>query len=344
MKFKLSLIAFMLFLSSTYLFAQDLNSPADIIKVLEESKVGYEIGQLSEEVKPPDYSMNINVAEFYTTENGGFEEIELDEATFELKEETEVLFSSKKYEEARENYLKIYEKYPKYSKIGTYIGQTYELEGDSETAVKWYKKSIDNNYIDYLAHWFLGRHYIKSGKTDKGIEQIMIAHILNRNATPILNDLIAVLEAQDIEYDNWVFNPQVKLTSKGKNQASIEFGGDWLSYGLTKAVWAYEPGYKKTKGIGEDEESSLEDKEALLGLYIMTDGKKKAKKTPSIKALHLAGDNKLFDEYVLYESFLTRIPIVAYQLSEDDILELVNYIKTVRCSPISKKKKKKRKK
>lgn len=343
MTLRFGLIASILFLSINYSFAQEINSPADIIKILEKSEIGYEIGQLSEAVEPPDYSQNINVAEYYTTENG-FEEIELDEATFELKEKTEALFADKKYEAARENYLEIYKKYPKYSKISTYIGQTYELQGDSKTATEWYKKSIDNNYIDYLAHWFLGRSYFKAGKVEKGTEQVMIAHILNRNSTIILKDLIAILESQDIEYDNWVFNPQVEVKSKGKNEVSIYFGGDWLSYGLTKAVWAYEPGYKKSKGVEEDQASTLEDKEALLGLYIMTEDKKKAKKIKSINALHIAGDNKMFDEYILYESFLPRLPMVAYQLSEEEILGLVEYVKTVRCVPMSKKKKKKRKK
>ena len=267
----------------------------------------------------------------------------MDEETLKLKEETEKLFGEKKYQEARKNYQTIYEKYPKYSKIGTYIGQTYELEGDTEKALEWYKKSIENNYIDYLAHWFIGRLYFKSGKQEKGTEHLMIAHILNRNISYILNDLIAILAEQGIEYDNWVFNPQVKVSSTGEKKVLIQYADNWLYYAMTKAVWNFEPEYRKSKGLDKDEASTLEYKEALLGIYIVTEGKKKARKDKSINALHLAMEEKMFDEYILYETFLPKLPIVAYQLGEEEILKIVNYIKTVRCSPISKKKKKRKK-
>lgn len=341
-KLKICLFTSILLFNSNYSSAQDINSPADIIKILEKSDVSYEISELSSEVEPPDYSKDINMATYYTTENGGFENIQLDKTTFKLKSETEVFFQKKDYEAARKNYLIIYEKYPKLSKISTYIGQTYELEGDAKTAAAWYKKSIDNNYIDYLAHWFLGRNYINAGKIDEGIEQIMIAHILNRNYTSILNELIEVLATQNIEYDNWVLNPQYNIEKKNDEKVLIEFDELWLSYALTKAVWTYEPGYKESKGIDEGEESSLEDKEALLGIYIMTEDKKKAKKIKAIKALHLAADEKFFDEYVIYESFLPRLPLVAYQMNEAQILNLVSYLKTVRCAPMKKKKRRKK--
>lgn len=324
-------------------FAQKLHDPSEILDILEKSKLNYEIHQLEEKIPLKNHTFNLNSADFYRkiqTNSIATIKIELTKEAFNIKEEAETFFQQQKYTEARIAYEKVLALHPEYSKITTYIGQTYHFQGNEKKAIKHYKKAIDNNFIDYMAHWFLGKYYLNKNQLDKALDELIIAHILNRNHQLIINDLSLVLKKLGYNYPNWTFNPQIRLSTQDSQNIKIEYQKEWMGYALAKATWAFEPGYSQSMGVKKGEISILEEREALVGLLINVSDKKFSK-TPMFKALKNALEQKQVDAFIFYEIFLVETPFIAYQIPDNLINEIKNYIIESRCLSTKKKKRKK---
>ena len=90
-----------------------------------------------------------------------------------------------------------------------------------------------------------------------------------------------------------------------------------------------EPGYKESMGVKSSNISTLEEKEAIVAL--MTSGDKKTlKKSQELKAVKLAIDKGMIDDFILNEIFLPDHPFIACQLSEEYINQIKDYVINVR--------------
>ncbi len=329
---KITLFFVLVFTCQSTVFTQEIHSPAEVLKILEKSEVSYVLNPLEQELKPIDRSGNLNTNHVFRKE----EKETIVSYRYEINEEAqnyslkaEDYFKKGKTGLAREMYLKVLEEEPEYFKVMTYIGQTYGIEKDFDKAIKWYKKSIKLNFIDYMAHWFLADAYIKEGKLEDAVKEITIAMILNRNNPRIKKSLEVIYELKKLETPEWVFLPQVKLDSIGPNEVNVSYGGDWLGYALVKALWKHEPGYRQSMGVGKEGLSTLEEREALGGLIVLFD-KKMLKKNSMYQALRNAIDNKMVNEFIFYEIILPEYPMVAYQLTEAFIGEIGEYVVKIR--------------
>lgn len=321
-----------LLLTSFFGYAQDYHGTADVLKIMEKSPVTYEIGMIKEPIPAKDRSMNLNFNHFYRSIEDGNITTKEYEITEDLKiylDKAEDFFMDKKFENAREMYLKALEVDTGYYMVMTYIGQTYGIKQNWAKAIEWYQKTIKKNYIDYMAHWFLADAYVEVGKLDEAVDEITIALILNRNNPRILTAFNAIYKAKKLEPTSWVFNPQMELDSIAENTIKLNFRADWTAYAMTKALWKYEPGYSESMGVAKGNYSTVEETECLINLMSTLD-KKKIKKNPELKALKAALENKFFSEYIIFEIILQEHPFTAYQLSEDFIASIKDYILTVR--------------
>ena len=313
-------------------YAQEIHTPAEIIQIMEKSEVMYSLESLEEEIAAPDRSENLNMNFYYRKMEGNTIttlKYDVSNAIEEMFEEAEKRFQEKDFLGARALYLKILGEDPGYFKVMTYIGQTYGIEGDFDKAGEWYDKAIASNYIDYMAHWFLADVYKQKGDLDKAIDEITIAQILNRNNPRIQQSLIDIYQLKKMKYADWVFNPQIKIESEEDMKVSVKFDADWLGYGLVKALWMYEPGYRESMGIEEGTMSSLEEREAFASLVVGFN-KKKLKKHEEFKALNLAIEKDMINEFIFFEIFLPKNPFAANQLSEDFVNDIKEYVIEVR--------------
>lgn len=340
------MLFFALCLSYSGLIAQDLHTPKEIFEILDKSTLSYTINRLEEPIPLKDQMYNLNTSDFYREEKEGqllTKAVQLSEEAAVLKEQAEAAFREKKYAKARKIYQEIKQDYPEYSKLTTYIGQTYYLEGDVQKSIRLYKQAIQQNPIDYIGHWFLARSYASIKDFDKALEAYTTAHILNRNHQMITVELQDIMSLFKKNYEDWTFNPQYKLVSTDSQKVEVYYDLDWMSYALTKAAWAYEPGYRASMGVSPDEEFSiLEEKEALASFYILNIDNKKINKQPFFKALDKAFKNQQLDEFIIYEIFLVNLPFIAYQLPDEMMQMISNYILETR-SPAGKGKRKKKK-
>lgn len=316
------------------LFGQDIHSPAEILEIMEKSPVSYELYPLEQAITPLDRSQNLNANIVYRVVDQGqlmTYTYKPDSLTKSYSEQAEAYFQARDFASARQMYLKALENDPSYYKVMTYVGQMYGIEGDFDQAIAWYQRTIELNYIDYMAHWFLADAYRETGDLDKAVDEITIAQTLNRNNPRIQKSLQEIYALKKLKTADWTFTPQVRIDSLGVNSVRVSFDADWLGYGMVKAVWQYEPNYKASMGVKDGTFSTLEERECFAGLMATFD-KKILKAHPEFKALKSAVDQDLVEAFIFYEIVLPEHPYVAYQLPEDFIRTIKDYVRDVRAN------------
>lgn len=313
--------------------AQELHGPGEILKIMENSNVTYNLDVLSNPILCPDRSDNLNSNDVYrvTTDSSIMTySYNIKPEALPFFEKAETHFTNRNLDSARIYYEKVLENDPSYFKVMTYLGQIQGTMRNLNQALEWYNKSIANNYIDYMAHWFIADIYKMQGEIDKAVNEITIASILNRNNPRIKASQLDIYKIAKIKNEDWCFVPQCEI-SKENNEVKIAFNEYWIGYAMAKALWKYEPGYKQSIGVKEDVYSSLEDKECLLNLMAgLLNAKKNFKKYPELTTLKSAIENDYLNEFIFYEIVLPDHPNVAYQLSKDFISRIKDYVLKIR--------------
>ena len=329
------LIVFLSF--SFYGFSQQIHSPAEIYKIMNDSKLSYDIKVLDKSIECKDLSDKLNYHNCYrvSTDSGLFTyKITVNDQAKPLFDKAESFFQTTTNADSSLVYYKMALTVDSslYNVI-TYIGQIYEQKGDVENAIIWYKKAIHKNYIDYMAHWFLADAYSAKGDIKNAVDEIVIAQILNRNNPRIKKAMINIFEKAKRNTEDWCFNPQMELTKISDNKVSIAITDKWIGYSIAKAVWTYEPGYRESMGVSQGQYSTIEDKECLYSLLVgLENAKIKIKKEPQLRILKEAAENKHLEDYIMYEIVLPQTPFVAFQLPEQSILDIKEYILNIRNS------------
>lgn len=314
-------------------FSQGLHSPAEIMKIMENSSVMYELDMLTNSIPCPDRSDLLNSNDVYrvTTDSTILTyDYNLKSEASPYFEKAETFFTQRNLDSTMYYYEKVLEIDPSYYKVMTYIGQIYGTIKNFDLSKIWYKKSIESNYIDYMAHWFLADIYKMQGEIDSAVNEVTIAMILNRNNPRIKIAQSDIYKLAKKKSDDWCFTPQVEI-AKENNSVKIKFNENWIGYGMAKALWLYEPGYKQSMGVEENLYSSLEDRECLLNLMAgLINAKTNIKKYPELTTLKRAIENDYLNEYIFYEILLPDRPFVAYQLSNDFISRIKDYVLNIR--------------
>ncbi|MBN2614054.1 MAG: tetratricopeptide repeat protein [Bacteroidales bacterium] len=329
---KILLILSLSLFTSYSISAQKIHSFSEIMKMMTNSPVNYQVELLKNPAPVPDRNNKVNYNDVYREVNGTSirsYKYSIPGNVKPIYDEAEKDFSNNKILKARELYQKVLSLDSSLYQVITYIGQTYEMSGNYEEAMKWYRQAIDKNYIDYMAHWFLADAYMKKGEVKKAVDEITMAQILNRNNVRIHNSLKRIYQAAKMDTTSWTFNPQMKIDSIGVNKVEIASDKLWLPYALVTAFWKFELKYSKSMGVEKGQLSTTQSKEALAAL-IGALKKKDYRKNPELRALQLAISNKLVTEYILYEIWLPQYPQIAYQFSKSTLNDLRNYVISIR--------------
>jgi tetratricopeptide (TPR) repeat protein len=325
------LITFLIcFNSLFYGYSQQIHSPAEIIKIMSDSKISYEVKALDKTIECKDYSDKLNYHDSYriSTDSGlSTYKITVSERAKPLFDKAESFFQSNQADSALLYYKLSLDADTMLFNVMTYIGQIYGSKGDYINANIWYKKAIKNNFIDYMAHWFLADSYLAMNDLKSAVGEIVIAQILNRNNPRIKKSVINIFEKDRRDTDDWCFNPQIELIKISDKKISVAFTENWLGYAMAKALWKYEPGYRESMGVSQGYYSTIEDKECLISLLVgLENAKIKIKKESQLRILKEAAENKYIEDYILYEIVLPQTPFVAFQLPEQTIMGIKDYI------------------
>lgn len=333
MKTRILFIALLL-MAGTALQAQKVHTIREILDIMNDSDVSYSLSQGDFSESAYDYSELVLGNNVYRTgEFGSYEihEYELTEEAEALLNEAENFFQQENYTSARSRYQKVLEQNPTCYNVMVYIGDTYFHEGNFQKASEWYKKAIKENYIDYLAHWAYANASYFRGDKETALREITVAKVLNRNNPRLTKKLQEIYKLNKLEYKDWYFTPKYAVeqtydAKRDKDVVSISAEELWLPYALVQAVWEYEPNYAESM----NNSLLLRHKEAV-GAVAVTMEKNDMKKNLALKTLKKALDGGYYEAYVVYEDILTTNPRVCWQLDENAINSLVDYVLNVRC-------------
>ena len=320
-----------LLLLTSVLWPQKLNGPAEILKILTDSRIHYRLDLLNSVlVDTLDYPLNQN--DFYQKIDGSsitLMHYEYDSESQEFFNDAEKLYQKDDFAGAREMYSKVLSKNRNNSKIMTYIGQTYNHEANAKEAIKWYKKAVKANFIDYMAHWFLADAYFMSNKPKDALREIYIAHVLNRNNPRILYSLSRILQSNDLIYDDWSFSPQYELYTRN-DTVIVNFTAEWLAYAMCKAAWQFEPNYRSDKIGSNSQLSSQEETECLANLVIAHENANGdvPSKVDAINRLSTVFKDKAHIEFIFYEIWMRPYPHVVFTQPEELIERAAKYFGT----------------
>ncbi len=326
--------------SSAIAISQEVISPSDMRKIVNESKVGYEFTQFEHQYTYLDLTLvnngmvlhqtgsNISLAEYADLESYDVKHI-LADAELAVKEE--------KFTKARKAYSKALHAMPSHSQAMVYMGYTYELEENRPEAKKWYHLAIEENFINYEAHSALARTLMGEGKFEEALESALVAHILNKNDEKLLNDVNRISRFLGKNYASWHFTPQYHLIGGESGSVKVQYNGTpWKYYGLCKAFWMFEPGYreKQIDGVFDDydmmEERECMSRAELAYDQIQGDPKLKEEIFPAMYAYKKSISHDLSYEYILFEIEMQENPYLGSTLTKGEIEKIKDYIMAVR--------------
>lgn len=315
-------------------FSQKMHNAAEIFKLIESSKLTYNIKLSDTVITSSDYSEKLNNLDCYRIINESVistQNYKPTEETEGLIQKAEMYYQAKDLDNALLAYKSVLQHDSTVYYIMTYIGQVYENKLDRQNAILWFNKVIAKNYIDYMAHWFLADNYLAIKQIDKAVDEITIARILNRNNIRIKKSFDRIYQKAKKDTTDWYFTPQVNINQAADSTIYVQVAKNWMGYGLCKALWMYEPGYRESMGAKVGQYAMIEDKECLVTQYTFNLGSKsKIKKEPQLLVLKNAVEKYYLEEYLLFDVILPNYPHVVYQLTENNILKISEYIKNVR--------------
>jgi tetratricopeptide (TPR) repeat protein len=314
--------------------AQDFHEPAEILQIMEKSTLKFHVNMSNEDLRNQTIWGPENSPMTYSRiEDGvpGIATYNLDSVTRPLFEAAEADLAALRFADARSNYLKINEYRPDIAVIGTFIGKTYDEQGNPTEAMKWYHQAIDLNYHDYLAHWLLADDLYALKQYSAAAQECAIAWVLNRNAVAIQQSAALIFKADRRQFSAFEFEPNYRL-EKVDHVVEIYMDTDWMFYAYCKALWAYEPGYHRELGGGRSDFDMTEEKECLLNLAMVYDRVHKGKggKNASIDALVAAIQRKMINEFIFVEEWLRIEPLIVYTQPKEAIASLAEYILCIR--------------
>ncbi len=211
------------------------------------------------------------------------------------------------------------------------VGQTYAAEKNYTQAETWYKKAIQLNYMDSYTHRLLARTYKLKGARDSALKEITIALVLDRRHQSVIREWKEFYKDAGLSTAEWSFTPQIRLTKQGDSKVLVEYKDPWLSYGLAKAAWSYEPGFKEAAGVKADQGvTMIEEFECVYNLVVSLAKVEENQKPLPCKALEEAVRNSMIYEFIFFEIVLPRDPFFVYQIPNQGIEKIADYVLSVR--------------
>lgn len=299
-----------------------IHTPVEILKIMDESTLVYTLDIDSTITATPDTFASRLFPNFYQVHVNDstivVQQYEIpDEATPTIQK-AERFFQRGQLVDAIATYRVALQQVPTYYHLWTLIGDAFYNMQAYDSARVYLKRAIQYNFIDYAAHWYLADTYWALGQKTQALEELTLAHVLNRTHPQLLARLQA-RRASDHPWKSWDFRPRYRLSKTG-HRVQVRFSEPWLGYAMVKAVWAYEPGYAAAMSPGASPGSLVnfkEETEAMATEVLPLDTFPELKQ--AIEAGYIA-------EAIWYEQILPQYPQSILSLSPAMIQRIATYV------------------
>lgn len=329
MKYYISIILTVLFFYQGN--AQRLHNPAEVLRIMEKSKIQYKIIALDSLDNIPKYAL---IRGWPTEKNGRLQITPykpVANASFQ-KNFTKGLrnMGKNRFAKAIKYFNKAHRVYPQDVLLLSKLGETYTKSKDQLSAIYWYNKALDINFHDYQTHLLLAQAHALNQDTAKAQKHILMAHLLNRLSPEIKKAMLQIFQNQQMAFAEWELQPKTKVDSESFGSVQIAYeGAPWLAYANVEAIWDYEPEYRvKMASISNQNGNLVKLKEAMLNALIIYDGleAEEQKDFPSLECFKNALHNEYLNEYLVYEKLSLTQPAMLYRYNQAGIQRFVDYL------------------
>lgn len=311
----------------------EMRSPGEIARIAQNSQLDYTIDLTREQLPLANgeegagtaviRSRNYQIPEGDGYKIGQYEMDSLSNALFVLGESA---YARKEYQTAEKHYLAVLERQPELAFVMTMVGECKALSGQPDSAMLWWQKAVEENFFDYLPHWFLADRYFQEGNSGQAASEIALAWVLNRNHANLRAAALEIFEKAKLPAIDFDFRPNYLVEKKG-SRVAVLCGEEWASYGLCKALWAHEPGIARPGSFDMEEEQ-----ECLMGLAAMwkVEGSKSLKKRREYIVLHRAMEEHFLAEFIFFELWLPREPFIVFTQPREGLVAIAEYVTRIR--------------
>jgi tetratricopeptide (TPR) repeat protein len=335
MKKLLFLILYVLF---TQTYGQIFKSPAEILKIIYDSPIVYELQPLENELKPKQNNGDVLTPIYYVsqTDSGAMVlKYQFSDENMNIYNKATEYFLVKNLDTALIYYKRLIELSPNISTYYDHMGAVLDLQNDTAGERACYQKAITINPFDGLAHGCLANLYYKQTKIDEALQEVVIAIILNRNDSWVVELFEKIFQAAHHKNELWAFNPQISIERTGVNKATVRFDERWVGYALAKAVWEYEPDYqsniKKKFNLTNGLLSFYKEKECLLNeINTLKEVGTDFQNDTQLQVLNTSYTSNMLDAYLLFDVLSPSNPLLVYYQSQVMMDMLKKYIIEVR--------------
>jgi tetratricopeptide (TPR) repeat protein len=333
---KMFFLLFILALPLVFTQAPALRGPDQVMAVLQKSKIDYEITALKDVISA-DNSHKPNPFGYFKIRKGNTFIPKKDDKKYNqealkyLDQADYELIVNKFPRGAREWAQKALKLEPKLYTAMNILGQTYAAEKNYDQAITWYKKSLKLNYMNSSTHRYLARSYKSKQLRQEAIREITIALVLDRRHQSVVREFYEFYKDAGLSTAVWTFTPQIRISKKSKDKVKIEYKDPWLSYALAKAAWRFEPDFREAAGVSAEQGvTMIEEFECVYNLAISLAKVEENQKLLPLKALEEAVWNNMVYEFIFFEVVLQKNPFLVYQLPDQGIEKIADYVIAVR--------------
>lgn len=329
---------------NAYSFFTD-SYPLDNDRLIEESKIGYLYDILPdslnhEDSEPKIYEPVLSYKPIELEDGDITKPIDPANDNFLIAES---YFEKQDYNKALQFYEKAFELDNQNLKYIAYAAQCHQLLGDTKKSLSLCKEYIDKNYHYYLLHYLLALAYLDLGNIDQAKDEIILAHLLNRNHSYIIKakDLIlSELNEKQVSWDAYIkSNIHVKqdtviiYVSQDSTRNFEEY-----YYLRCKALWLSDSTFVSERKITLFDELNLAIAMELdcyhnqLSAYQIYDIEDK--EPIEVKEFDKAVQDGYENQFILYEKILVDEPSLAMNISPKGLHQLLLYVKKFKIEKI----------
>ncbi len=256
---------------------------------------------------------------------------------------------AKKYREKLDNFLekKKYEKAAELlekelavdsANISLYkeLAKLYMELAEYPAAIKTYMEILAINHIDVKSREQLADAFLFAGEPKKALDQITMAHLLNRNDVALITKLSRICRANGLQYTDWTLMPQCSLHAKQDTVWIFFRGLPWKSYGNCMALWEYETNYATHMAKLSDMAPKLiQEKECLLNALLTYEAMEQDKAHyPEFAFLAKCLSQGMIDDFILYEIRSRYQPLAMSSLMPQELERLCKFVIHHRTEPL----------
>lgn len=226
--------------------------------------------------------------------------------TQEIAEAAEKDFGSGDMNAARADYRKILATSPDCYLAIANIGDCYLKDGNTDSAIGYYAKSIAINPIDYLPYYYKADALYRAKRFEQSRQAMIDVLTLRPRYAGALRQLRGMPQLGVTVHDS-LFAPKgyAEQTAKG---ILVKFPFDsahaaWMGYAIGKALWLGEPAHRRSLTGSETMSWSLQHETECLGALIASYETTRGTQAhqPDLEMLEAVTSDGLLSAYILYE-------------------------------------------